>query len=64
MYINQKHEAGLIASVNERVLNEYLKKSSLNGLSSRASYTPFNKKSWPEVIRLYKESKKEKALLS
>ena len=64
MYINSKPAAEYAANVNERVFGSNSEKNSLSSLSCRTSYTPFNKKSWAEVIRLYKESKKEKTLMS
>ena len=60
MYIKNNFDAEYIKKVNERVSNTPAKKTNNRNLSIRTPYTHFGYKTWPEVIRLYKELKKEK----
>ena len=60
MYIKNNFDAEYINKVSERVSNTPAKKKINRKLSIRTPYTHFGCKTWPEVIRLYKELKKEK----
>ena len=60
MYIKNNFDAEYIKKVSERVSNTPVKKNNNRYLSSRTPYTNFGCTTWPEVIRLYKELKKEK----
>lgn len=58
MYINMRHESDFINKTNERIAGAASGKTSLEKTSGRANCTHFGSKTWPEVIRLYKENKK------
>ncbi len=60
MYIKNNFDAEYINKVSERVSNTPAKKTNNRNLPIRTPYTQFGYKTWPEVIRLYKELKKEK----
>ena len=60
MYIKNNFDAEYINKVSERVSNPPAKKTNNRNLSIRTPYTHFGNKTWPEVIRLYKELKREK----
>ena len=64
MYINNKTAAEYAANVNERVLNYNVNKEASRESLGRAYCSHIGKKTWPEVIRLYKEFKKEQTLRS
>ena len=64
MYINNKPTAEYAVNVNERVLNYRSKKEEIGENSGRVCRSHIGNKTWPEVIRLYKEFKKEQALRS
>ena len=60
MYIKNNFDAEYIKKVSERVSNTPAKKTNNRNLSIRTPYTHFGNKTWLEVIRLYKELKREK----
>ena len=64
MYINNKSAAEYAARVNERIFSNGSKKETAFENTGRRYCTHIGNKTWPEVIRLYKEYKSEKALLS
>ena len=60
MYIKDDSKADFINKVNERISNNPGRKKPYGVMPLRTPYTHFGNKTWPEVIRLYRESKKGK----
>lgn len=63
MYIRNNSEEYFITRASERAMNTANKTTSIGRYGSSA-YTHFGHKTWPQIIRLYKEMKKEGSVRS
>jgi hypothetical protein len=57
MYIYNRPTSEYAASVTEGILNYNITKENTAEDMNRVYCVPIGRKTWPEVIRLYKESK-------
>ena len=60
MYIKKNFDADYISNAYEKAFNSKAKKYYNDDPLKRFSYTHFGRKTWPEVIRLYKEYRENK----